>query len=207
MKLLHLDSSLLGEASVSRAISAAVVGRMTALHPEVEVITRDLAVSPISHLSGRYLAGQTEDVKHDQAMQEDLALGGAVLEEFLAADIVVLGVPMYNFTVPSQLKAWVDRVLVAGKTFRYTETGAVGLASGKRVILALSSGGFYRPGTPHAGFEHQESYLRAVFGFIGLPDIVVITADGVATGAERRQVAMAEAVAKAEALPAGLSKA
>ena len=141
-------------------------------------------------------------MKHDQAMQEDLALGGTVMEEFLAADIVVVGSPMYNFTIPSQLKAWVDRVLVAGKTFRYTETGAVGLVSGKRVILALSSGGFYRPGTPHAGFQHQESYLRAVFAFMGLPDIEVITADGVATSPERRSEALSEATAQAGALAA-----
>ena len=102
-------------------------------------------------------------------MQEDLALGGAVLAEFLESDIVVLGVPMYNFTVPSQLKSWVDRILVAGRTFRYTDHGPEGLAGGKRVVLALSRGGFYGPGAPAAPYEHQESYLRAALGFIGLP--------------------------------------
>jgi len=104
----------------------------------MEVTPRDLARSPIAHLSGAYLARQTAEVQHDQALQEDLALGGAALAKFLAADIVVLGVPTYNFGVPSQLKCWVDRVLVAGKTFRYTEHGPEGLAGGKRVILALS---------------------------------------------------------------------
>ena len=202
MKLLHIDSSILGDNSVSRAISAAVVARLHEVHEDLEVQRRDLAASPLSHLSGAYLAGQSADVQHDQAMQEDLALGGAVLAEFLAADIVVIGVPMYNFTIPSQFKSWIDRVLVAGKTFHYTERGPEGLAGGKRVILALSRGGFYAPGSPHAAFDHQESYLRVAFGFIGLPDIEVIVAEGVATGAEQRQKARDEALRQASQLQA-----
>ncbi len=202
MKLLHVDSSILGDNSVSRAISAAVVERLRALHDGLEVQHRDLAATPISHLSGAYLAGQSADVQHDQAMQEDLSLGGAALAEFLQADIVVLGVPMYNFTVPSQLKSWVDRILVAGKTFRYSEHGAEGLVHGKRVILALSRGGFYAPGAPAAPYEHQESYLRAVFGFMGLPGLETIIAEGVATGAEQRQKALDGALQQAAALQA-----
>ena len=202
MKLLHIDSSILGDNSVSRAISAAAVARLRAVHEGVEVEYRDLAASPISHLSGAYLAGQRADVQHDQAMQEDLSLGGAALADFLAADIVVVGAPMYNFTIPSQLKSWVDRVLVAGKTFHYTETGPQGLAGGKRVILALSRGGFYGPGAPAAPFEHQESYLRAAFGFMGLPEIEVIRAEGIAIGAEQRRKALDEALAQAAQLAA-----
>ena len=202
MKLLHIDSSILGANSVSRAISAAAVARLRAVHDGVEVHRRDLAASPIHHLSGAYLAGQQADVQHDQAMQEDLSLGGAVLAEFLAADIVVAGVPMYNFTIPSQFKAWVDRVMVAGRTFHYTATGPVGLAGGKRVILALSRGGFYGPGAPAALFEHQESYLRAAFGFMGLPDVEVILAEGIATGAEQREKALDAALAQAARLGA-----
>ena len=202
MKLLHVDSSILGSNSVSRAVSAAVVEGLRALHDGLEVQHRDLAASPVSHLSGAYLAGQSADVQHDQAMQEELALGGAVLAEFLQADIVVLGVPMYNFTVPSQLKSWIDRVLVAGKTFHYTAKGPEGLAGGKRVILALSRGGFYGPGAPAAPYEHQESYLRAALGFIGLPDLEVIVAEGVAPGAEQRQKALDAALQQAAALQA-----
>ena len=202
MKLLHVDSSILGDNSVSRAISAAIVSRLRETHDGLEVLRRDLAATPVSHLSGAYLAGQSADVQHDQAMQEELSLGGAVLEEFLGADIVVIGVPMYNFTIPSQLKAWVDRVLVAGKTFRYTAAGAEGLAGGKRVVLALSRGGFYGADSPHAAFEHQESYLRTMFGFIGLPDIEVIRAEGVATGAEQRQKALDGALQQAAGLEA-----
>lgn len=191
MKLLHLDSSILGENSVSRKVSAAIVAHLVETHPGTEVTTRDLAAKPISHLSGAYLAGQNPETKHDQAMQEDLDLGGAALAEFLATDTLVVGCPMYNFAIPSQLKAWIDRVLVAGKTFHYTEKGPEGLAGGKRVIIAASRGGFYGPGTPHESFEHQTSYLRTVFGFMGITDVTVLEAEGLAMGAEQRDKALA----------------
>ena len=201
MKLLHLDSSILGGNSVSRTLSAAIVARLRETSPGLDATYRDLAAEPISHLSGAYLAGQSSDVQHDQAMQENLALGGKVLAEFLAADIVVIGVALYNFTVSSQLKAWVDRILVAGKTFRYTDHGAEGLAGGKRVILGIARGGAYAPGTPHAGFEHAETYLRTVFGFIGVTDLEVIVAEGLAFGPEPRQRAVNAALAQIAALP------
>ena len=194
MKLLHIDSSILGENSVSRRLSGAIVARMGALHDNLEVTSRDLGASPIDHLSGAYLAGQSPEVKHDQALQDDLDLGGAVLAEFLAADIVVIGAPMYNFTVPSQLKSWIDRIVVAGKTFRYGADGPEGLAGGKRVILAMSRGGFYEAGAPSAPFNYQEPYLKAVFGFIGLPNAEVVIAEGVATAPEQRQKALDSAL-------------
>src|SRR6202012_1647604 len=107
-------------------------------------------------------------------VQAELAAGQAVLEEFLAADIVVLGAPMYNFTIPSQLKAWIDRIIVGGKTFKYGANGAEGLAGNKRLIVAISRGGFYGAGSPTAALEHLETYLRGVFGFIGIvnPDFI-----------------------------------
>ena len=200
MKLLHIDSSILSDNSVSRQISASVVNRLATSDPAIEVTYRDLAASPLSHLSGAYLAGQPANVQHDQALQEDLKLGGAALQEFLATDIVVLGTPMYNFTIPSQLKAWVDRICVVGKTFRYTETGPIGLAGGKRVVLAISRGGFYGPGAPHAAFEHGESYLRAVFGFLGITRIEAVRAEGIAMGPEQR----AKALEAAKSETAGL---
>ncbi len=202
MKLLHVDSSILGENSVSRTISAAAVARLKELDPGVEVTYRDLAANPLRHLSGAYLAGRDANEMHDQALQEDVDLGGAALAEFLAADIVVVGSPMYNFTVPSQLKSWVDMILVPGKTFHYTERGPEGLAGGKRVVLALSRGGIYSAGAPHAGFDHQESYLRAVFTFMGITDIDVLCAEGVAFGPEKRQEALDGAVANARLLEA-----
>ena len=199
MKILHVDSSILGDVSVSRQISAAIVARLKAESPGAEVVYRDLAAAPISHLSGAYLAGQSADVKHDQALQEDVELGGKALAEFQASDTIVLGVPMYNFAVPSQLKAWVDRILVAGQTFRYTATGAEGLVHGKRAFLGISRGGMYE-GTPAAAVEHQESWLKAVFNFIGVKDVEVVRAEGIAYGPEQREKSLKAALDAAGAL-------
>lgn len=201
MKLLHVDSSILGDNSVTRTVTAGIVAALKAEDPGVEVIHRDLGAAPIGHLSGAYLAGQSADVKHDQALQEDLDLGGRTLAEFLAADVVVIGAPMYNFAVPSQLKAWVDRVMVAGKTFRYTASGPEGLAGGKRVIVAVSRGGHYE-GLPAQAMEHGESWLRVVFGFMGIPDVEVIRAEGVARGPEVREASLKAALDAAKTLRA-----
>ena len=120
----------------------------------------------------------------------------------MAADIVVVGAPMYNLGVPSQLKSWIDRISVAGKTFRYSEQGPVGLAGGKKVIIASSRGGIYSAGSPAAIFEHQESYLKAVFSFLGVSDITFIRAEGVAMGPDARNGAVAAAKNQAVALAA-----
>ncbi len=194
MNLLHLDSSILGDQSVSRKLSAAIVARLKSGNPGVTETYRDLAAHPLSHLTSAYLAGQSPEVKHDQALQEDIAHGGRALEEFLQADTVVIGAALYNFTISSQLKAWIDRILVAGKTFRYTASGAEGLAGGKRVILGVARGGFYGPGTPHHSFEHAESYLRTVFGFIGVTDLEVVVAEGLAIGPEQREASIKAAL-------------
>ena len=193
-RLLHLDSSILGGSSVSRTLSASIVAQLHRQHSRLQVTYRDLAATPIAHLSGAYLAASSAgETAHDPALQADLALGAAVLEEFLAADIVVLGVGFYNFGIPSQLKAWVDRLAIAGKTFRYTEKGPEGLAGGKRVILAIARGGYYGPGTPTAPLEHAESYLRGVFAFFGIPAIEVVAAEGLNVGAEARKASLAQA--------------
>jgi FMN-dependent NADH-azoreductase len=158
MKLLHIDSSVLGPHSVSRKLSAAIVDRLRQTTPGLDATYRDLSSTPLSHLSGSHLAA-AQGAQPPVEVQEDLAAGQAVLEEFLAADIVVLGAPMYNFTIPSQLKAWIDRILVAGKTFKYGAQGAEGLAGNKRMIVAVSRGGFYGAATPAAAGEHLETYL------------------------------------------------
>ena len=117
----------------------------------------------------------------------------SVLDEFLAADTIVIGAPMYNFTLPSQLKAWIDRILIAGKTFRYTANGPEGLAGGKRVIVALARGGFYDASSPAASLEHLETYLRGVFNFIGIePEFVA--ADGLAVSPEQREESISQAL-------------
>ena len=169
MKLLHLDSSILSTYSVSRTLSSEIVARHASLYPNIEVVYRDLATDAALHLSGAHLAAWQGTPVEDAALGKDLASGGAYLDELFAADIIVIGAPMYNF-VPSQLKAWIDCVVVAGKTFRYTENGASeGLRPG-RSVHRLSRGGVYSAGGPAAALEHHESYLTGILAFIGIPD-------------------------------------
>ncbi len=172
MKLLHLDSSILGENSVSRAVSAAVEKQLRLAHPGLEVTYRDLVADPLPHLTLPALADTT------------------LVDEFLASDIVLIGAGMYNFSLPSQLKAWIDRVLIAGKTFKYGPNGAEGLATGKRVIVALARGGVYGGESPAASIEHAETYLKVVFGFVGVTDVEFIIAEGIAYGPDQRQAAL-----------------
>jgi FMN-dependent NADH-azoreductase len=193
MKLLHIDSSVLGSHSVSRTVSAAIVDRLRKATPGLQTVYRDLASTPLAHLSGSHLAA-AQDAAAAAEVQQDLAAGQAVMDEFLAADIVVLGAPMYNFTIPSQLKAWIDRIVVAGKTFKYGAQGVEGLAGDKRVIVAISRGGFYNADTPAAAGEHVETYLRWVFGFIGVKNLEFISADGVQVGPEHREKALVGAL-------------
>jgi FMN-dependent NADH-azoreductase len=202
MKLLHIDSSVLGPHSVSRQVSAAIVDRLTKATPALEIVYRDLTATPLAHLSGSHLAAAQGAVPEAIALQQDLAAGQTVLEEFLAADIVVIGAPMYNFTIPSQLKAWIDRILVAGKTFKYSAQGVEGLAGNKRVIIAISRGGFYGAGTPSAAAEHQENYLHSVFSFIGIANPEIIVAEGVQVGPEHREKALESALTAATRLRA-----
>jgi FMN-dependent NADH-azoreductase len=201
MKLLHIDSSVLGPHSVSRQVSAAIVDRLRATTPSLDITYRDLTTTPLEHLSGPHLAarhGGEPAIVHAQ----DIAAGKTVLEEFLAADTVVIGAPMYNFTIPSQLKAWIDRIIVAGQTFKYGEKGPEGLAGNKRVIIAISRGGFYGPGAPAAIGEHLETYLRWVFGFIGIANPEIISADGIQVSPEIREKAVAGALQTATNLNA-----
>jgi FMN-dependent NADH-azoreductase len=202
MVLLHLDSSILGANSASRQLSAAAVERFRKQVPGLEVIYRDLAAEPLSHLSGEHFAATRGATPESPAVQKDVAVSQAVLEEFLAADIVVIGAPMYNFTLPSQMKAWIDRIIVAGKTFRYSAGSVEGLAGNKRVVIAVSRGGFYGAGTPAAAMEHLETYLRGVFGFIGVTNLEIIVAEGLAVGPEQREKAMQGALQTATGLRA-----
>lgn len=202
MNILHLDSSILGEGSVSRQLSSAVVNHLQS-ETEAQVTYRDLVAQPIPHLSPAYLtAGGTPEELKGEELREDLALGAKVLEEFLVADVVVLGVAFYNFTVSTQLKAWIDRIAVAGKTFRYDETGPHGLCGDKRVILAISRGGFYGSGTGMETFEHAETYLRSVFGFLGVTNVEVVAAEGINLGPDQREKSVASALQSVRSLQA-----
>jgi FMN-dependent NADH-azoreductase len=202
MKLLHIDSSIQAANSASRQLSAAVVARLGQTVPDLQVTYRDLAASPLSHLSGDHIGAAQGAAPESQAVQQDLAAGQAVLDEFLAADTIVIGAPMYNFTVPSQLKAWIDRVVVRGKTFHYGANGPEGLAGNKRVIIAASRGGLYGPGAPGAALEHMESYLRGIFSFIGVTNLEIIVAEGLLVGPEQREKAMQAALQAATDLRA-----
>lgn len=172
MKLLHLDSSVLGQSSVSRQLSAMVVEEWRRRHSGIKVTYRDLAANPIPHW-----------VPIADASRESDALGEAVFDEFMAADVIVIGAPMYNFGIPSQLKAWIDRIAIPGKAFRYGANGPEGLAGGKKVIIASSRGGVYSEG-PAVAADFQEPYLRTVLGFFGIRDVEIVRAEGVAMGAE-----------------------
>ncbi|MCE8032214.1 FMN-dependent NADH-azoreductase [Billgrantia tianxiuensis] len=195
MKLLHLDSGLFEKQSISRQLSARIVEHLQDSLSELEIVYRDLVATPPSHLSGEIMAGAGVSEQERNGLQHrEAQVTEALLEEFLSADVIVIGAPMYNFTIPSQLKAWLDRILQAGRTFRYTENGPVGLAGGRQVIIASSRGGIYSQG-PDAENDFQERYLRAVFSLIGIDDVTVIRAEGVAMGDEARESAVASAQA------------
>jgi FMN-dependent NADH-azoreductase len=183
MTILHIDASINGENSASRAISRSIVDKLLDADPVADLVTRDLVSEPLPHL--------TLDAFNDSS----------VLDEFLAADTIVIGAPMYNFTLPTQLKAWIDRIVIAGRTFRYAETGPEGLAKDKRVIVALARGGFYDGNSPAAALEHLESYLRGIFNFIGIePEFVA--ADGLSISAEQREQSISLALGETVRLAA-----
>ena len=204
MKLLHIDSSISGEASASRQLSAAIVAVLMRAAPGLDVVRRDLDADPIPHLDSKLLPTVRPGNAPDGATGAPDVEGAGALEEFLAADIVVIGAPMYNFTIPSQLKAWIDRIVIAGKTFCYTESGAIGLAGGKRVIIASSRGGLYAPGMPYAANDFQEPYLRAIFAFMGISDLTILRAEGLALGAQQRDTVMRTALASVTPIVTGL---
>jgi FMN-dependent NADH-azoreductase len=181
--ILHIDSSITGENSASRAISRSILDQLRTQSPGSRVVSRDLVADPLPHLTLASFSDQD------------------VLDEFLGADTVVIGAPMYNFTLPTQLKAWLDRILIAGKTFRYTADGPEGLVKGKRVIVALARGGIYDAGSPAAALEHLESYLRGVFNFIGI-DPEFVAADGLNISPEQRQESISQALGQTVRLAA-----
>jgi FMN-dependent NADH-azoreductase len=195
MKLLHVDSSILGPHSVSRILSAEIVDQQLRLYPGLEIIYRDLAADPLMHLSPAHIAAFHGAPPNDGRVEADIADGGRVLDELFAASILVIGAPMYNFAISSQLKAWIDRLVVAGRTFRYTERGVPEslLPRGKKAIIASSRGGSYGQDSPAAFLDHQESYLKAALGFIGIPDVTIIRAENIGKGADARNAALAAA--------------
>lgn len=194
-KLLHIDSSILGGNSVSRQLTAQIVASWRASHPATEVSYLDLAVDTPSHLSAESLgfsvpagAGELNAVQ-----KRENAISEALVAQFLTADVLVIGAPLYNFAIPTQLKAWIDRVAQVGRTFTYTDKGPVGLAGGKTVIIASARGGVYSTSDAGNAMEHQESYLKTVFGFFGVTDVRFVRAEGLAMGEAAKVAALASA--------------
>jgi FMN-dependent NADH-azoreductase len=187
MKLLHIDSAATGAGSVTRELTAAIVARWQEVVPGLSVTYRDLDAEPLPHLTSPVLA------KVDPVVAE---AGEQSLQQFLDSDVVVIGAPMYNFSLPSTLKAWIDRVAVAGRTFHYTENGPEGLAKGKRLVIASGRGGMYGDNNPA---DFQEAYLRQVFGFLGVTDIEFVRAEGVAYSPQHRTDALEGAKANIQA--------
>jgi FMN-dependent NADH-azoreductase len=194
MNILHIDSGILGDHSVSRRLTASIVARIKAERPGDTVTYRDLAADPLAHLNGSHLMAASANPEGlDATLVSELDAARASLAEFLAADVIVVGAPMYNFTIPSQLKTWIDRILVAGTTFRYTESGVEGLAKGKKVIVASTRGGHYSGASPVSAMDHQETYLSTVFGFIGITDVEFVRAEGLAISPDAKEAAIAGA--------------
>jgi FMN-dependent NADH-azoreductase len=202
MKLLHIDSSPLAGNSVSRQLTERIVAQWRATHPGTVVEHLDLAIDAPSHLSmdslGFRLGPNAEGLTDVQRRENEIS--ERLVSQFLAADVVVVGAPMYNFSVPSQLKAWIDRVAQAGRTFAYTEKGPKGLAVGKTVIVASTRGGVYSTNPAMAGLDHQESYLKTVFGFVGITDLRFVRAEGVAMGDAAKAQALTAADVTIKAL-------
>lgn len=212
MQLLHIDSAITGAQSVSRQLTAQTVDAWRASHPQVQVQYLDLAADAPAHYTADAMAprtGQTAELS--AAQQRENAVSERLVSQFLAADVVVIGAPMYNFTIPSQLKAWIDRIAQPRRTFQYTAQGPEGLAQGKTVVIVSSRGGVYSTSEAGQAMEHQESYLRTVMGFFGITDVRVVRAEGVGQGEEAKALALAAAAqairTQTQAQPAALAPA
>jgi len=191
MQLLHIDSAITGSNSVSRQLTAQVVAAWTAAHPGTQVDYLDLVANAPAHFTMEAMAprtGQTEGLSEVQVREN--AVSEQLVSQFLAADVVVIGAPFYNFSIPSQLKAWIDRLAQPGRTFRYTANGPEGLAKGKTVFIASSRGGVYSTSDAGRAMDHQESYLQTVLGFFGVTDVRIVRAEGVAMGEEAKTQAL-----------------
>ena len=192
MNILHIDASASDAAtSHSRRLSAELVQKLKAANPGASVVYRDVVANPLPHVDMTIRQAWSPEGDKDASLTATAARSKQLVDELKAADIVVIGSPMYNFSVPSTLKSWIDHIAIAGQTFQYTATGPKGLLTGK-AYLALSSGGIYSQG-PFAPWEHLATYLTAVLGFLGISDVEVVRAEGVAYGPEQDKAAMASA--------------
>ncbi len=195
--VLNVETSPLGDYSVSRKLTANILTELKAKHADIKIVTRDLASSPLPHLTGLTVgAFFTPPEQRNVEQIESLKLSDALVDELFAADVIVIGAPMWNFGIPSSLKAWIDHIARAGRTFKYGASGPESLLpSGKKVLIASSRGGIYSSG-PMEAMDHQETYLKTILGFIGLHDVTIIRAEGVAKGEDAVNSAMETADAQ-----------
>jgi FMN-dependent NADH-azoreductase len=192
-KLLFVTSSIFGADSKSRQLGQAFVAKWREQHPDTTVVERDLAAEALPHFTGATMAAIfTPAEKRSPEQAEAVAYADRLIEELEGADTILLAVPMYNFSVPSTLKAWIDHVARAGRTFRYTDRGPVGLLKGKKVFIVTSRGGVYTQG-PAKALDFHEPYLRGVLGFLGLDDITFVHAEGLAVSPEAAAQSLAGA--------------
>ncbi|KRB48879.1 FMN-dependent NADH-azoreductase [Phenylobacterium sp. Root700] len=198
--ILVLNSSVSGEASISRLLVADAVTELTQRDPGAKLVFRDLAANPVPHLMPDTVAGVRAQAA-TPAEQVARALSDELIAELRAADTIVIGAPMYNFSVPTTLRSWFDYVLRAGETFSYSEAGPKGLLSGKKVIVVESRGGLYSEG-PAQALDFQEPYLRQLLGFIGLTDVTFVRAEKIGYGPDARDQALADSRAELAKLAA-----
>ncbi len=198
--ILYLNSSVRSTGSVSRQLSGEFIEKLKSAHPNAKVVTRDLAAQPLPHLSEAMVGAYfTPPEQRSDEQQQMIRLSDEVVAELMSADIVVVGAPMYNFSVSSTLKSWIDHVARAGVTFKYTETGPVGLVHGKKFVIFTSRAGVYSSG-PAQAMDFQETYLRGVLGFLGITDVSFISAEGLAMGDEAVNTALAHGRSAMDAL-------
>lgn len=191
-RILHINSSVRHSGSISRKVTEEFLSKWKAKEADVVITERDLAAHPLPHLTEQTLgAFFTPEENRTVEQKQIAALSESLVQELFDADVIVIGAPMYNFSITSGLKAWVDHVARAGVTFKYGENGPVGLLTGKKVFIFTTSGGVYSQG-PAAGMDFAGTYLRAVLGFIGLTDVQLIHSEGLATGEVGVEKALAQ---------------
>jgi len=203
--ILLIQSSPRGNESFSQQVAYSLVNDLKAHHPDAKVLVRDLAANPPPHVGLPFITGMYAPPEHRTPEQaKAIALSDALIDELFAADTVVIAVPMHNFTLPSTLKAWIDHVARAGRTFNYGAHGPEGLLKGKRAILVLARGGVYSSG-PTKPLDFQEPYLRAVLGFLGITDISTVHVEGAANRAIGPEKALAAATAQSKQILAQIA--
>ncbi|MDO7218857.1 FMN-dependent NADH-azoreductase [Acinetobacter nosocomialis] len=207
MKILHIDSSILGEQSISRKLAASFIERLNKADHQNEITYRDIVKDPINHLTGEIAAGfRNLNINiSDENVVKEHQLSDELVAEFLNSELIIISAPMYNFSIPTQLKAWFDRIAQVGKTFKYTENGPVGLSEGRKVVILSARGGFYSK-EPLSHMDFQEKYITAFFNFLGIKDIYFVRAEGTSKAPAIKDIEIQKALSSIDEVINNLSK-